>query len=389
MMNYELEVNFWYKTVFTFFMLLSFFMFFNIKHKWFGTGFFTGLFWFWWIGLSFRYYDLKWMIPAVDILIAVFYGLLFYITGKIYDFLQSKNIYAAKLFLVLFFTFGFDFVSPFTFDWLKPEVLFVNSLFFVSKPVLALVFLGIAFYKELRWLSLLLFILALIPKADIPKAPDLNICLVSTDIPENRKWDSGYIPAEIRNNFELIAKAVNEKKDVIIFPESAFPLFLNKYPGLISELKKLSYKITVITGALHLKGTKYYNSSYVFEKGKMQIVDKHLLVPFGEYIPLPFFQKEINEIFFGGASDYATAEKFKTFKISKYEFINAICYESTVEDLYKLKPSYVVALSNDAWFVPSMEPSLQQMLVKVYAKKYGKIVYHSINGAKSYVAGDR
>jgi len=29
------------------------------------------------------------------------------------------------------------------------------------------------------------------------------------------------------------------------------------------------------------------------------------------------------------------------------------------------------------------------MLIKVYAKKYGKIVYHSINGFKSYVVREK
>ena len=117
----------------------------------------------------------------------------------------------------------------------------------------------------------------------------------------------------------------------------------------------------------------------------MKIIDKHILVPFGEYIPLPFFQKEINEIFFAGASDYSTANSFGEFSIKNYKFINAICYEATVEALYKLKPHFIVALSNDAWFMPSIMPSLQQMIINVYAKKYAKIVYHSINGFKSYV----
>jgi apolipoprotein N-acyltransferase len=121
----------------------------------------------------------------------------------------------------------------------------------------------------------------------------------------------------------------------------------------------------------------------------MKIIDKHILVPFGEYIPIPFFQKEINEIFFAGASDYSTAKTFGEFSIKNYKFVNAICYEATVEDLYKLKPHFIVALSNDAWFMPSIMPSLQQMIIKIYAKRYGKIVYHSINGFRSYVVGSQ
>ena len=385
MLKYELGVNFGLKILFTFILLLSFYLFFHKKHAWFGTGFFIGLFWFWWIGLSFRYYNLSWMIPVIDVLIALFYAVLFFLIYKIYGFVYKKNSYAAKIFLIAVFAFGFDYVTPFTFDWFKPEVLFVNSIFGVSKIVLLLFFTAIVFYKELKWISLALLAAALLFKPAEVKLPKLDIYVASTDVPQDKKWLKNYIPVEIRNNFHIINNAINMHKDVVILPESAFPLFLNLYPELLQKLLALSNKITIVTGALHYKNHKYYNSTYVFEKGKVDILDKHVLVPFGEYIPLPFFQKEINRLFFGDASDYSTSSKFGVFKIAAYNFINAICYEATVESLYKLKPKYVIALSNDAWFTPSIQPSLQQMLIKVFAIKYGKIVYHSVNGFKSYI----
>ncbi|WP_187146591.1 apolipoprotein N-acyltransferase [Nautilia profundicola] len=389
LLEYEIEVNFIIKIIFTVNLFLTLYLLFFSKHKWFGSGFFIGLFWFWWIGLSFRYYGLSWMIPIVDVLIALFYGFVFWMIFKIYKIIQNKNQYAAKVFLVLMFTFGFDYISPFTFDWLKPEILFVNTIFDVSKIVLFLVITSVVFYKELKWFSVLLLIFALFFKPTFTKEPNLDVYVSYTDVPQEKKWEKHFIPYEIKNNFTIINNAIKLKKDVVILPESAFPLFLNRYENLMDKLKKLSKKITIITGALHLKDSKYYNSTYIFENGEVKILDKHILVPFGEYIPLPFFEKEINDIFFSGASDYVTSDRFGIFEIKGYKFINAICYEATVEDLYKLNPKYVVALSNDAWFMPSIMPSLQQMLIKVYAKKYGKIVYHSINGFKSYVVREK
>jgi apolipoprotein N-acyltransferase len=366
-------------------MFLSFFLFFHTRHKWFGSGFLIGLFWFWWIGLSFRYYGLGWLSPIVDFFIAFFYGVVFVLLKKSYDFLEKYNTVIAKLFIIIVFTFGFDYLSPFTFDWLKPEILFVNTFFDVKKIVLLSVFTAIVFYKELKYVSFLLLCAALLYKPWFPEPPRLDIYVAYTMIPQDKKWDSEFIGYEIKNNFKIIQKAIDLKKDVVVLPESAFPLFLNRYDGLLDTLKKFSYKITVVTGGLHEKNGKYYNSTYVFEKGQVKILDKHVLVPFGEYIPLPFFQKEINRLFFGNASDYDTGSKFEVFEIGGYKFINAICYEATIEDLYKLSPKYVVALSNDAWFTPSIMPSLQQMIIKTYAEKYGKIVYHSINGFRSYV----
>jgi len=384
----EAEVNFTLKALFTFDMFLAFYYLFNKDHNWFLSGFLTGLLWFWWIGLSFRYYGMSYLVPVVSFGVAFFYGVLFLMVGKVYVFIKKlsfnySEIYA-RLFLVLFFTFGFDYVSPFTFDWFKPEVLAVNSFFYISKPVLFLLFLSVAFFERLKYAVFILLFTALLFKPSSVEKPKLDIYTASTFVDQDKKWDRRYIPFEIKQNFLLINKAIKNSKDAVILPESAFPLFLNTDKELMEKLKTLSKKITVVTGALHLKNSKFYNATYVFENGKVQILDKHVLVPFGEYIPFPFFQKEINDIFFGGASDYATSKKFGEFKIKNYTFINAICYEATVERLYRLNPKYVVALSNDAWFMPSIMPSLQQMLIKIYALKHKKRVYHSINGFKSY-----
>ena len=382
-MRYNIELTIFFKILFTIDLFLAFFYIFHSNHKWFGSGFLIGLFWFWWIGLSFRYYNLSWMVPIAILIIAFIYGVIFYLIGKVYELLKDEIV--KKFFLVLVFVFGFDYISLFTFDWLKSEVLFVNSLFGIEKVVIFLVIYSIAFYKKLKSLSFLLLTIAIFIKSSPIKEPKLDIYVASTNIDQDKKWDKSFLSEQVNSNFNIINKAIELKKDVVILPESAFPMFLNLYPELIDKLKKLSKKIVIITGALHLKDNKFYNSTYVFQNTKLIILDKHKLVPFGEYIPIAFFQKEINEFFFNGASDYYVSDNFGVFNIKKYKFINAICYEVTLKELYKLKPNYIVALSNVAWFMPSIMPSLQQMIIKVYSKKYKKIVYHSINGFKSYI----
>ena len=374
----------------SFFAFFAFYFFFHIKHSFFQSGFWIGIFWFWWIGLSFRYYNLTWMIPFVIFFIGIGYGIIFWIINKIFNLFQFSifNFPFSIYLWLLFLTFGFDYIRPFTFDWLKPEVILINTFFGITKIAFLFFLIGILLLKNKKVLSSIFFIISVFLKFyQTPniKMPNLNIYITSTNIPENKKWQKNFIPIEIKNNFKLIKKAIKEKKDVIILPESAFPLFLNLYPSLMEKLINLSKKITIITGALHYKNKNFFNSTYIFENEKVTILDKHILVPFGEYIPFPFFQKEINKIFFKGASDYKTSKKFGIFKIKNYKFINAICYEATLENLYKLKPKYIVALTNDAWFKPSIEPVLQKMLIKLYAYKYKKIVFHSINGYKSYI----
>jgi apolipoprotein N-acyltransferase len=382
LLKFNIHDNFFTKFIFTFLLFLGLFSFFYKKHSFFQTGFFIGFFWFYWIGLSFRYYNLSFLIPIIVLILALFYGGVFWLIKKIETLIQ--NFYLKKIYYVLIFTFGFDYLSPFTFDWLKPEVLFVNSFYGVNKLTLFIVLFSILFF-EFNKKFLLLLIIPLFFVEKNPPIPKLKIYLASTDIPQDLKWQKSYIPLEIENNFKIINKAIEEKYEVVILPESAFPLFLNLDKDLLKKLEKLSYKIIIITGALHYKDKKFFNSTYIFDRGDVKILDKHLLVPFGEYIPFPIFQKEINHIFFGDSSDYSTSKNFGEFQIKNYKFINAICYELTSEDLYKLKPNYIIGISNLAWFKPSIMPSIQQMLIKVYAKKYKKIVFHSINGFKSEI----
>ena len=60
-------------------------------------------------------------------------------------------------------------------------------------------------------------------------------------IPQSQRWDAAYQKEAIDLNFKLIEQAVSEKKELIIFPESAFPLYLNRAPALIKALKEYSH----------------------------------------------------------------------------------------------------------------------------------------------------
>ena len=392
---YALSESFFIEAINLALILIGFILFLSKKHSFFQTGFFIGVFWFYWIGLSFRFYGLSWMIPIVIILIGIGYGIIFWFINKIFSFFKFSilDIPFSILLWTLFIVFGFDYIRPFTFDWLKPEVLLASTFLPPTKVMLFIFIVSILLIilslknknYYLRLIALVLLLLGInIQKISSPPMPKLKINLITTYVPQNKKWNKNYIPIEINNNFKYIQNSIG-KYDVVILPESAFPLFLNLYPDLMNKLISLSKKITIITGALHYKNKKFFNATYIFEKGKVKILDKHILVPFGEYIPFPIFQKEINDIFFAGASDYKTSSHFEIFSIKNYKFINAICYEATIKKLYKLNPKYIIALTNDAWFMPSIEPIIQKLLIKTYATEYKKIVFHSINGYKSYI----
>lgn len=341
----------------------------------FFAGFFIGLLWFYWIGFSFRYYSLSWAVPFVALGFAFIYGFVFYLVSLP----AHPLLRALMLFLLSFF-------EPFDFNWLQPELLFIHSYFGIEKWQYGLILLALSLSLTFKQKKGYLFLLLLLPALDFTshqtdKHP-LEIALIQTDLDQERKWNRFYIPQTVEKNLAYIDRAIEQKKDLIILPESAFPLFLNRHHSIVAQLKSKSRYISIVTGSLYLENGQNFNASYFFQDGQMQIAKKMVLVPFGEYIPLPsFLSRPINKAIFGGTSDYISASRPTDFKIKGFTFRNAICYEATCHELFQDNPSLMIATSNNAWFSPSIEPSIQKLLMQFYAKKHNTVILHSANSA--------
>ncbi|WP_345992449.1 apolipoprotein N-acyltransferase [Sulfurimonas sp. HSL-1716] len=340
------------------------------------SGFFIGLFWFYWIGYSFQYYGMStWVEPLVALGFSLVYTLFFA------PLALTRKVCIRGLIL-----FGLSFIEPFGFNWMKIELLFVDSYFGISKLDLALVLIALSLPALLkgryRYSPLLILVAALSFTHQKLPLPPLKIDLVATGLGQNEKWDRANLREIVNMNLLYIDDAVKNGYDVVVLPESAFPLYLNRSQQLLSYLGKKSKKIDIITGALILENGKHFNVTYHFKDGNYTIAKKMVLVPFGEYVPLPkFAQKWVSDTFFEGASDFSVASDPTDFMIKGIKFRNAICYEATKDELYKDNPKFMFATSNNAWFLPSVEPTIQRLLMKYYSKKYGTVIFHAANRA--------
>ena len=361
----------------TFFGILAIGAFLYIpKRAVLSAGFFTGLFWFYWIGYSFEYNGVGFMTPIITFSFAIIYMLFFGVLA-----LTNKVYIRAILF------FALSYFEPFDWNWMQVELVFVDSYIGIMKYQLILVLTALTLpnyiNNKYKLAPLLLLILAstLMPySTKEQKLSDLKIKLVPTDIKQDVKWKRETLSPTVKMTFNEIASAIKNGYDVIIFPESVYPLHMNKNPLLLNSLKNASKKITIVAGTLMSEGKNHYNVTYAFENGKYSVAKKLVLVPFGEYVPLPKFAQDfINETFFGGASDFVTASEPTDFIIKGVKFRNAICYEATCGEIYEGEVDFVIAISNNAWFTPSIEPTLQKLLMRYYARKNGVTIYHSAN----------
>jgi len=364
--------------------LFSFYILFTLnKKELFYAGFLIGILWFWWIGYSFIYYNLLYLIPFVLIGIGLMYGILFYIGG-----LVDNLLYKIAYFFIL------SFINPFGFNWFILELPFINSYLGTSKidlfVILAATSVLIYFQNQnkfkigILFYSISLISLSIFNKPILNTEPsNLKIKMQNTSISQAKKWDKKYRDIILKDNFDNIKIAIENKYELIIFPETSFPIVLNHQKFIQQELLNYSKDISIVLGALYEKDGLLYNSSYLFENGEMKIANKVVLVPFGEAVPLPEKLRDIiNNTFYNGAKDYETAKEPTTFNIKGTKFRNAICYEATTDEIYKkLDTPYVIAISNNAWFTPSHQPILQKLLMKYYAYKYNLYIYNVTNDA--------
>jgi len=370
------------------------------KKTWIWTGFFIGVLWFWWIGISFKNYDMAWAIPIPVFVLGIIYMTIFYVAITLVDFLgrvlnmdkgqrhgsapTGFNLGMKVIILLLL-----SYVHPFGFDWFKPELMFTNSYLGVEKWQFALVLLALALtiYKK-QLLYLFITLLAYPYATHFQEKTTINplLELHGTHTNVKDKWNQELLNSHIDNVIIAINNAISNKKQIIVFPESVLPLFLNKQPLIMQKLQSDSTKITIVIGALYWENKIPRNSTYIFQNGAYTIANKVKLVPFGEENPLPdFMGKWINKLFFDGAPDYVASADFTDYNIEGVTYRNAICFEATSEKLYEGKPQNMIVLTNNGWLTPSIEPTQQKVLLQYYSKKYGTTIYHAVNMSDSYI----
>ena len=337
------------------------------------AGFLIGLLWFYWIGYSFEYQGVGYMTPIITFSFAIIYMLFF-----------APLYFTNKAYMRAVLLFGLSFFEPFDWNWLQIELIFVDSYIGVFKYQLMIVLAALSLIefakKPYKFAPLLLIILAFNFNPPAQKETDLKIKLVHTDITQDVKWERETLVPTVEMTYKEIRDAIKGRYDVIVFPESVFPLYMNRSPKLLESLLYFSKNITIVAGSLLNENGLNYNVTYMFENGRYEVAKKLVLVPFGEYVPLPkFAQKFINDTFFSGASDFVVADKPTDFIIKGRKFRNAICYEATCQEIYEGEVDFVIATSNNAWFAPSIEPTIQKLLLRYYGRKNGVTIYHSAN----------
>ncbi len=157
---------------------------------------------------------------------------------------------------------------------------------------------------------------------------------------------------------DIINKIKNSNAEYIIFAE-------NNYPYLISDinsieiLKHIKDNTKVIIGATKIDKNKFYNSFLFLEQDNVQIFDKQILVPFGEFLPFRAYLKFLENI--SGNVDYTPGTKERIIKSSdQVNILPVICYEiifnKILRKINEKEINILINITNDSWFGNTLGP---------------------------------
>lgn len=198
--------------------------------------------------------------------------------------------------------------------------------------------------------------------------PEFRIALIQGNIDPRVKWDTQYR----RNNLDIYVEKTealeNEQLDLIVWPETAIPVYLAFEEAYRKDIQQLtdSVNVPIITGAPHYKydhehNYSFYNSAFLFSPAQKRLQEyaKIHLVPFSERMPFQTIFPFLKEMNFGQAN-FSPGTEYTLFEIQQRKFAVLICFESIfpqlVREFVRHNADFLVNITNDAWFGKTSSP---------------------------------
>lgn len=217
-----------------------------------------------------------------------------------------------------------------------------------------------------------------------PEGASLSFRLIQANVAQLQKFDSQWIPQYIQRYVNTIEA---QAADVIVTPETAFPVYLNELPSeTLARLQNFSQRnhshllLGIVTTAADSNG---YNSVVHISPFSTALAqyNKVLLMPFGEYTPAGFswftnsLHLPLKDLSSGPAHQNA-------FKIGTHAIGTLICHEDlTSQQALEQLPDTTLFInpSNLAWFEGSLAIQQRIQLVRMRALEIGRPILRVAN----------
>jgi apolipoprotein N-acyltransferase len=220
-----------------------------------------------------------------------------------------------------------------------------------------------------------------------PKGDSIKVSLIQGNVHQALKWDE--IDHSIRLYFALSQSELDA--DLIIWPETAMPLFYHEAQSLLANLHqaRIEYDVDFIMGIPVQESQNTYFNAIISLSDEESFYYKHHLVPFGEYIPLAKYVGGLLNFFDVPMSEFsAGAWQQPNLRAAGQDIAASVCYESSFsEQIRQALPQagLLVNVSNDSWFGRSLAPHQHLEIARMRALEMGRYLLRATNTGISAV----
>ncbi len=200
--------------------------------------------------------------------------------------------------------------------------------------------------------------------------PALKVGIIQGNIDQADKWDAAKFWHYHYKYIGLSEKLLQEKTDLLIWPEAAIATYLNRewerrHTPLVNTISVFDayFLVGSVTGIREKDRQHVYNSAYLmspFAERLLGRYDKIHLVPFGEYVPYKRLLFFADAIAAGATGDTDPGQELVVFNTPGFSFACVICFEVIFPDLVrrfvKEGARFMTTITNDTWFGRSSAP---------------------------------
>lgn len=275
-----------------------------------------------------------------------------------------------------------DITSVFGVSWWVVMVNVMVFMLLVRRSVSRVIFLVLLFLVPFGYSMMV------IRSGDSPEKT-LNVALIQGNVLPDDKWEAGSEEWNLNLYRTMSIEAMAQCPDLIVWPETAIPVYLNTNHWFRYMVQSFvdSIGVPLLTGMpANDYGTgKKWNSAGFFQPGEdnIQQYNKLHLVPFGEAIPLDDYFPRLRNLELGQANwDKGTdIVVFKSPVIPPFNV--AICFESIFPDLIRKfvrrGAEFITVVTNDVWFGPQSSPIQHAMIAVFRAIEFHRPVVRCAN----------
>ena len=213
----------------------------------------------------------------------------------------------------------------------------------------------------------------------------LSVSLIQGNIPQDKKWQPEVRVETLRRYRQLSEHHADS--DLIIWPETAIPAYQYQVEDFyLKPLQQWAQRThtTLVAGVPGRNQKTRENFNKVLALGEFagDYKKKHLL-PFGEYLPLQPLSGWVLDSLGLHLGRFTPGGSQQTLlRVDEYPFAMSICYEDAFASVFLPtlpEATFLVNVTNDAWFGHSLEPAQHMQIARARALETGRYLLRVTN----------